>query len=308
MPTKRAAMNMTDSVVCLTDACNYRCIFCSRRGAKYAHSPAEIKKIIKRFPDDVCLEGGEPMLAKDLEKWITFAKRRGVRDIILVTNGFGLDEPAAVKKLLTLGVTMFNVNFPAHEPKLYGLLTGTRGKFGPAASSVRNLIKTAGPERVRLTLVVNTVVAKYLPDYARFLVKAFPGLFYVEMNMVKVLGAAAGRTWLVPELSALEPRLAEAFAVLERGKVRFITDGFPLCRMKGFEDHSIDTRLLISRGRPATLEKGHAAVCRACTLKKLCPGPRKDYLALHGPAALKPSRKGPAPIIAKTRRLWLSAR
>ncbi len=78
--------------------------------------------------------------------------------------------------------------------------------------------------------------------------------------------------------------------------------------MPGYEDHAIDTRLLISRGKPATQEKGHAAPCRACTLKKICPGPRKDYLKLHGPAGLVPSKKDPAPIIAKTRKLWLSGR
>jgi len=247
------------------------------------------------------------MLAKNLEKWVAFARTRRVRDIILLTNGFGLGKPAAVGKLLKLGVTMFNVNFPAHNQKLYDLLTCTKGNFKTAVSMIKNLINTTGPDRVRLTLVANTVIAGHMKDYAEFLVGNFPGLFYVEINMVKVLGAVNKNKWLVPRLSDMKPHLLETFSALEQGKVYFITDGFPLCFMEGFEGHSIDTRFMISRGRPATRENCHAKPCLTCALKKLCPGPRKDYLRIYGSSELTPSRKDPAAIIETTRRRCLSA-
>jgi len=300
-------MKIKDSVICLTDLCNYRCIFCSRWGTHCANTPAAVKKTIKLFPDDVCFEGGEPMLAPDLEKWVAFAKAEQVKDIILVTNGFGLGKPAVVEKMLKAGVTMFNVNFPAHDQKLFGLLTQRKGNFKKTVRTVKNLIKTAGPGKVRLTLVANSIIIKYIKDYGKFLVKNFPGISYLEINMVKVLGAVKKRKWLVPRLTELKPYLLEAFYLLEQKKVCFITDGFPLCIMEGFEDHAIDTRFLINYGRPATQEKRHAGPCRLCTLNKICPGPRRDYLRIYGFSELKPSVKDPAAIIETTRKRWLSA-
>ena len=287
-------------IICLTDSCNQRCLFCSRPQAKLRYSPKRIKEVIAEFKGTVCFEGGEPTLAPDVLKWVRYAASRGVRDRVLVTNGFGLENPGTVRKYLAAGVTMFNVNLPAHKAALFDKLTRTRSNFPRRVAAVKNLIALAGPGRVRITLVLNTLILKELPAYARFVIKEFPGLFYLELNFPKLMGGCAENPRLVPRLAAAEPYLLKTFGILEKGGVNFLADSVPLCRMKGFERHSIDAHML-ARGelRHYFGEKERTPRCAACSLAAVCSGPRKDYTARFGDAELRPRRR-PAAAILKT--------
>jgi pyruvate-formate lyase-activating enzyme len=289
-----------EPIICITDACNQKCLFCSRGGYDPADSPGRIKRLINTFKDSICVEGGEPVLAKDLLKWVAYAKKQGTRDIILVSNGSQLERPEFVEALLKAGVTMFNVQLPAHTPKLFDLLTRTRNTFAKRVSAVRNLIAVAGGDKVRLTFVVNSLTSRYLPQYAAFIAKTFPDILYIEVNMLKVLGHVEKRTWLVPRLAALKPGLLKAFGIFDKGGVKFLTDGFPLCLTPGYEHRAIDTFKLGHLKNALYMgEKRHTPVCLKCTLKPICPGLRADYFGLHGAGELKASRKDPRPIIKK---------
>ena len=289
-------------IICLTDLCNQRCVFCSRPGAKLRYSPARIRKVLAAFKDTVCFEGGEPTLAPDVLKWVRAAARAGVRDRVLVTNGFGLEAPGTVKAYLAAGVTMFNVNLPAHNSALFDRLTRTKGNFSKRVAAVKNLIALAGPGRVRVTLVLNSLILKSLPAYARFVLKEFPGLFYLEINFPKLMGGCAERPALVPTLTAAEPWLLKAFGILEAGGASFLADSVPLCFMKGFEHRSIDSHML-ARGEQRHYfgEKERTGRCAACALAGVCSGPRKDYTARFGDGELRPARKVPAGLLARLR-------
>lgn len=293
-------MKKNEPIICITDLCNQKCVFCSRGGHTPADSPGRIKKLINMFKDSICVEGGEPVLAKDLLKWVDYARKRGTDDIILVTNGTNLEKTGFVKDLLKAGVTMFNVQIPAHNARLFDAMTRTSNNFEKRVAAVRNLIAVAGAVRVRLTLVVNSLIGRFLPQYAKFVAVNFPGIFYIEINMVKVLGHVESRTWLVPRLTDIRPGLIKAFKIFDKSGIKFLTDGFPLCLTRGYEDRAIDTFKLGHVKNTLYLgEKRHCAVCEKCRLKDLCPGLRTDYFNLYGPAELKASRKDPAPIIKR---------
>lgn len=283
-------------IICLTDSCNQRCLFCSRPGAKLRYSPARIRRVLAAFKDTVCFEGGEPTLAPDVLKWARAAARAGVRDRVLVTNGFGLEDPAAVRAYLAAGITMFNVNLPAHTAPLFDRLTRTRANFPRRKAAVKNLIKLAGPRAVRVTLVLNTVILPHLAAYARFILKEFPGLFYLELNFPKLTGGCAERPELVPTLTAAEGPLRRAFGLLERGGLNFLCDSVPLCFMKDFERHSIDAHML-ARGeeRHYFSEKERTPRCAKCSLAAVCSGPRKDYVCRFGDSELRPRRRAALP-------------
>lgn len=289
-----------EPIICITGRCNQACIYCSRGGYDPRDSRRRIKGLINDFKDSICVEGGEPALAADLTDWVRYAKERGTRDIILVTNGSRLEKPGFARDLLDAGVTMFNVQLPAHNARLFDLLTGTKGYFEKRVAAVKNLVAVAGGERVRLTLVVNSPIGRFLPQYARFVVRNFPEILYIEVNLVKVLGHVEKRTWLVPRLADIKPGLLKAFGILEAGGVKFLTDGFPLCATPGYEDRAIDTfKLAYQKGGLYLGEKKRGPACAACTLKKICPGLRADYLALYGSDELKPSKRSPGPMIKK---------
>lgn len=242
------------------------------------------------------------MLSRKVYKWTAYAKEKKVKDIILVTNGFNLEKPELVQKLLDAGITMFNVHLPAHNEKLFNLLTGTKGNFSRRIKAIKNLIRIAGPNRVRLTMVVNSVIYKYMGEYAKFIADNFRDILYIEVNMIKVLGYVKERLWLVPKLKSIKPHLLKMFKTLDKNQIKFLTDGFPLCYLNGFEHMSIDVfKLVHSKSELYLGEKNPAPPCVKCSLRKLCPGLRTDYSNLYGYSELKPSGKNPAPIIRQSR-------
>ena len=290
-----------NQIINVTKACNQRCLFCSRTKWLLPFTPGMIKKAVSRFKDMVCFEGGEPTLFPDILKWIRYAKKNGVRDIILVTNGYSLDNPATARKYLSAGVTLFNLNLPAHTPAAFDALTQTNGNFEKRVEAVRTLIRVAGGHRVRITLVATSVITPDLPDYVRFILREFPELRYLEINLPKQLGSCTVRTWLIPTLTAARKPLLSALKLLKAASMQAITDGFPLCLLKGFEHCSIDAQVLSYKEDHHIFlsEKKHCPPCAKCSLNGICQGPRKDYVYQYGWKELRPSSTRPGSVTSK---------
>jgi len=76
-----------------------------------------------------------------------------------------------------------------------------------------------------------------------------------------------------------------------------ITDGFPLCMLKGLELCSIDLQKILRESRLYAGEKGKPGSCSACSLNALCWGPREDCLRLRGGREFKPQKGSPAELL-----------
>lgn len=291
------ALLSVEPIISITNKCNLKCIFCSSAGTNRNHPDSRIKATIDKFRDTISIEGGEPMLSPRLVNWVSYASRMGVRDIIICTNGVRCSNSAFVMQLINAGVTMFNVNLPAHNPRLFDCITRTKGGFKRNVESIKNLVAVAGGARVRITLVVHSMISRFLPGYVDFVIRQFPGIFYIEMNLAKVLGRVTRRKWLVPRLAGTAPYLKKAMSILKKANVKFITDGFPLCFSEGFELDAIDTYKMVHGIDMFMGEKTFTPACRNCTLKKICGGVRKDYLKIYGDKEISPSGRNPGPII-----------
>ncbi len=300
----------------ITDKCNQACIFCSTNGQNRVQTAQEIRRCLQRHRDSITIEGGEPLLSKHLLKWVAAAKRLGIKNIILSTNALLLGEPrlrpansagllhcrtashnTLAYDLVKAGVTLFNINFPSHIEKIHDLLTGTKNKFETRSSAVRHMIEVA-PGRVRLTIIVNKLNFQTLPGFADFIARSFPGILYVEMNMIKVRGLVRKRTYLVPGLSRAAPFVRSAARRLKKAGISLIIDGIPLCLLDGCEETSIDCDKMLKADRLYMGEKGRVKACSSCSLKGMCAGPRKDYLKLFGSGELRASSKDPEKIIS----------
>ncbi len=282
-------MGKIEPVIHITTACNHRCIFCSR---KYnppdpPEAPDEVNMILEEFKDTITIEGGEPTLSKELPILSARAKKAGIREVMLVTNGYSLDEPENIKKLLSAGIDIFNFNFPSHIEKLYNTLSGSKN-YHKTVSAIKNCIKNAGPQKTRLTMVLNSLNYKYLKGYAHFIKREFGQIFYAEINMIKLLGSVRKRIWLIPRLKDIAQYLKEGFSEFDKLGINFISDGIPLCFMNGFEHKNIDAYMSIKGGCFSTSEKSHFKPCLSCKIKSVCPGPRKDYVSIFGFNELKP--------------------
>jgi MoaA/NifB/PqqE/SkfB family radical SAM enzyme len=276
-----------EPMIMINNICNHRCIFCSRK-IEPPTSANEAKEIVKKFKHSISIEGGEPLLHKDIIQIVRGVKKEGVREVIIATNGFSLDKKERVKELVNAGVDVFNFNFPSHIKKLYEVLTQSKD-YEKTILAIKNCIEIGGYKRVRITYVINALNYKYISKFSDFIKSEFGNVFYVELNMIKVLGKVKKRHYLVPKLIDIHPYIINGFKRFEKNNIHFISDGIPLCYMNGFEDRNIDAQVRVWNMNVwiAPKEKSHFKPCNDCVLKQICSGPRKDYVKIYGFSELK---------------------
>ncbi len=116
----------------LTEACNYRCVYCLPDGYQADGSPkflalGEIERLVRGFAalgmSKIRLTGGEPSLRKDLPAIIAAVSAvPGVRRIALTTNGCRL--PRLVRGWREAGLTALNVSLDSLDPQRFLAITG----------------------------------------------------------------------------------------------------------------------------------------------------------------------------------------
>jgi len=285
-------MKQTDTPINITSKCNSNCIFCSRLiGEDFSDPKEKIPGRIKRQKETISLEGGEPTLCPELFKWISLAKKGGTREIILTTNGILLCNVNYCRKLIKSGITLFNINMPSHIPELHDFLTGTKGTLKLKLQAIKNLISLGQGAKTRLTFVITSENYKTLPDYVKFVKKNFPEIFYIALNFIKIDGRVRKREDLVPRLRDIGLYLEKALEYCQENRIKILSDGLPLCYLKGYEDRAIDSHKIIHKNPTFLWEKRQHANCADCSVNALCSGARKDYLRLYGGEDLKPFGK-----------------
>lgn len=140
----------------VTTRCNYNCIICPHDKLTRRIETMSFG-LFKSLLDKILFETGqyntlafpgmgEPILDKTLEKKIEYAKKRKVKDVLLLSNGFFLTKER-FKRLESLGVTSVRVSLYGNDPRSYSKVHG---------------IKDAGAfDRVRTNLVEISKVKKH---------------------------------------------------------------------------------------------------------------------------------------------------
>lgn len=152
----------------VTDACNFRCVYClpsgfkSTRGAAAPLSVTEIGRLLLAAAGlgvfKVRLTGGEPTLRQDLPDIVaTAAETRGVRKVALSTNGYRL--AALAEPLARAGLSQVNVSVDHLRDEGFAAITGTR-QLGRVLEGLEAALS------VGLTVKVNVVRLAGLNDDA----------------------------------------------------------------------------------------------------------------------------------------------
>ncbi len=278
------------SLIHLFRRCNQRCVFCSYPAEGGEEGGASLKAWLSELaampPGLVQISGGEPLLAPagDLRLLLAAVRRLG-RRAELQTNAVAAadmkaGELAALVKALNAADGYFNVNFPADTAGLDYATTRTRGAFGKRLTGVRRLIKTGA--RVRLTHVISSLNYRRLPGFAAFAVKKLEGVSWVQFSYIKGTGRGADPRFL-PRYAAVRPFLGRALLVCEKNGLRCEVDHIPPCFLGGFYRLNVDI-VKMEEGLPGPhlAEKARLPECSGCRYLGICPGPRKDYIAVHG--------------------------
>ena len=269
--------------------CNQRCVFCSwpeegGRGPE-ADLRAWLKEIAAMPAGLVQLSGGEPLLAGAPSLCLLLgAVRRLGRPVELQTNALAAaDMPQA--DLLKLAGALnaaggyLNVNFPAASPALDYKITRARGGFKKRLAGVRRLLKAGA--QVRLTHVISSLNYKALPAFAAFAARSLKGAAWLQFSFIKGAGRAEDGAF-IPEYSKVQPYLEKALAICAKAGIHCEVDHVPPCFLGKYSGLNVDIEKM-KRGLkgPHLQEKKHVPACRGCRFFKLCPGPRKDYIAVH---------------------------
>jgi cyclic pyranopterin phosphate synthase len=270
--------------------CNQKCVFCSypqEGGADEAVSlKGWLKEVAEMPPGLVQVSGGEPLLAPAAELCALLAaiKKLG-RGAELQTNaiaacGMRAENLSKIIKSLNAANGYFNVNFPAATAALDNKITRTRGAFKKRLAGVNRLIKAGA--RVRLTHVISSLNFRELPDFAAFAVKKLKGAAWVQFSYIKGIGRAGGNVFL-PRYAEVKPYLERALFICEKNGLHCEVDHIPPCFLGGFYRLNVDmAKMRDGVPGPHLEEKAHVPACRGCRFYELCPGPRKDYIAVHG--------------------------
>ena len=269
--------------------CNQRCAFCSypeEGGAEDGVSMKDwLREIAAMPPGLVQLSGGEPLLAgaDNLVLLLAAVKKLG-RKAELQTNALAAEDlPAAdlarLVRALNAAGGYVNVNFPASTPALDYRITRARGGFKKRLAGVRRLVKAGAA--VRLTHVVSSLNYRALPAFAAFAAKELEGISWLQFSYIKGIGRADGPRFL-PEYRLVEPYLEKALALCAAKDLRCEVDHIPPCFLGGYSNLNVDmVKMRDGLKGPHLEEKKKVPACRGCGFAKLCPGPRKDYIAVH---------------------------
>jgi MoaA/NifB/PqqE/SkfB family radical SAM enzyme len=268
----------------INGVCNIKCVFCSSHGRTGGYElPGLLTEIDGDRTGHIQISGGDPMLRKPLEVLaiVAHAKKQG-KIVEFQTNGVLVEKwpPKRLTQLTGL-IDFWNVNFSAHTPELDVVVTQTPGAFEARSRGVKRLLTLGKP--VRLNYIVHEQNYRHAEQFVSFAAREFPGLAWIQFSYVKGMGRAKGNTLVMPRFRDAAPHLIRAFKRCEKLGVNFDVDHIPVCFVLDWKDHHADYRKMLesSPGRHLA-EKQKVADCDGCTMRELCPGPRKDYIEVYG--------------------------
>lgn len=143
----------------LNGGCNMRCPFCLHGYEKIANLNLPREVFERLIVEAVSLGAkslklnyiNEPLMRKDLEDCIRFAKAAGILNVYIVTNGTMLTE-ARAESLLGSGLTKLFVSIDAATPETYDKQR-TSGQYENVVRNVKRFIEMRNGRGLRFPLV-----------------------------------------------------------------------------------------------------------------------------------------------------------
>lgn len=178
----------------VTSLCNLRCPFCATTYSRNAIKNGFIKWVtVKKILDEAADNGlyackfnfrGEPLLHKDLGKFIKYAKKKGIIDVFFNTNGTLLTERAA-KMLIDSGLDRLTVSFEGFDKKTYEN-SRVGANFEKVVANVERLRRIrersgSGKPKIRVQAVLAPAIEKNIDKFISFWKDRVDQVSYNEM-------------------------------------------------------------------------------------------------------------------------------
>ncbi|MEW8977692.1 MAG: GTP 3',8-cyclase MoaA [Symbiobacterium sp.] len=208
--------------VSVTDRCNLRCVYCMpltgvQLGPHHEFlTYEELLRIIRIAVglgiDRIRVTGGEPLVRKDIVKFLAQLKPLGVKDLSLSTNG--LLFPAMARDLKAAGVDRVNISLDTLRPDRFTKIARLKGSPAEVLAAVDAALEL-GMEPVKLNMVViRGWNDDEIGDMARLTLDRPVHVRYIEVmpfseahefTLENLVPAAEMRERLLDEFGDLEP-------------------------------------------------------------------------------------------------------
>ncbi len=294
-------------------ACNNNCVFCinaDKRQIRPKNTQELLKEIYassKKGIEILELIGGEPSIRDDFFLLLSAAKKVGIKETVIATNGRMFSDFSFAKKAVEsgLGAIIFSVH--GSHARLHDMLTQAPGSFSQLKKGIENFRKLKFPKINGNTTVVKQNM-RDIPKIADLYVSK--GIRNVEYIFVdpNYGGAKNNFEKYVPKISKAAVFIKKALDIgLKAGYDQWKARYVPLCHFKGYFDHisEINERKLffvrhsapdfrnedvLSSRRKAGRRK--TAACKGCAVYRLCEGIWVEYISRYGDGELKPVKNG----------------
>jgi pyrroloquinoline quinone biosynthesis protein E len=288
--------------LCLDYRCNQRCLGCRAcEGGDEGLTTADAARWLRwgrtQGISGLWLGGGEPTLRDDLGPIVRQARRLGYGEVLLQTNGLRLAYDRYAAALVEAGVGTVRLNLKSADAAVHDALCQRDGAHALVEQALGHLASRPVALLGDLLLTRATLpgLAATVRHYSARGVRGFSlWLLSAHDSPGPEVGAA------VPALAEVAGPLAEAARVAAGVGVTIESLHTPPCALPEAlrplfrPPSSWGLTIVDASQRPFSLEgsafEGGAFLpsCQACALRPGCPGPRADYLALHGAAEFVP--------------------
>ena len=249
-------------------------------------------------------QGGEPTLWQHLPVVIGTARELGFEEVIVVSNGRRLSNPAYAETLMTSGLTGIVLSLLGPDATTHDGITLVPGSFEELMSSFRNCVQLRDSGRAKIRVSSNTIVsgetAASLPRQVELL--ADLGVTNITLHLVRF--DFFGNDPILKKrlsfpLQEIRGPLAEAFETARRRKIHLQADDIPLCQHPTVDAEAVDRALTRSDAvtdvhwRPGQIWRAvdwapNQSACETCLFEQTCPRAPAEYLPDGGAAALRP--------------------
>lgn len=264
----------------ITCSCNQDCIFCDSN--TNADSNLYTEKMIKsQIFEGVGLRrlnitGGEPTICDKLKEYIELAKKRGYRDIAILTNGNKFADKKYALRIKRSGLTEAIISVYHYDPKICDQISKVDGSFREKLEGIANL------QNLGIKITVNIVIfsgnyteisqtVSYL--HKNFKIKYF-AFSFLEPNCDKV----SRNQGLIPNLKTSMIYLKKAVRYCEKKKLYYFipyNGAIPPCIFKKNKLKIINPEKII--GTDFDSSRSYYRICEKCGERSHCLGILKEY-------------------------------
>jgi len=196
-----------------TSACNLRCPFCATTWRAEKIKKGFVKfDIVKKIIDEGFENGlygvkfnvrGEPLLHPEIDKFIRYAKKKGLKDVYFNTNGMLLTEEVS-KKLIDAGLDRISISFEGHTKDVYEKYR-VGARYETVLGNIENLqllkskLSVKYP-RIRIQTVMLPDIKCDFEAYRKFWIRRVDEVGFLDYKDMKNKKRGIQYPWACPQI------------------------------------------------------------------------------------------------------------